>query len=105
MLYLSYLRTSFEMNNRRDAHMDTQHTRLDSAHSQHTTGNLDEAELSDLLTDEETDSSGPRYETTERIFRLLHLLTVNDCTRQAIFETLRDYYNIVESDDPIVSSP
>lgn len=85
--------------------MDTKHTRLDSAHSQQLTGNLDEAELSDLLSDEEADSSGPRYETTERIFRLLHLLTVNNnCTRQDIFERLRDYYNVSESDDPVVSS-
>ncbi len=45
-------------------------------------------------------NSSPNHESTERIFRLLHLLAANNCTRQAIFEHMRDYYKINESDDP-----
>ncbi len=86
---------------RRGMHMDAEHLRLNSAQSQHAPDNLDEPEL---LSDEETDSSGPRYEMTERIFRLLHLLVVNDCTRRTIFESLGDFYNVTETDDHIVSS-
>src|SRR6266487_5011386 len=44
----------------------------------------------------------PQNKTTERIFRLLHLLTANDCSRDDIFGRLRDYYNISEGDDPRV---
>ncbi len=84
--------------------MDTEHLRLDSAQLPHTTDNLDETQLSELLSDEETDSSGPKYKPAERIFRLLQILIVNDCTRQDIFEALRDYYNVAESDDRIVST-
>ena len=46
--------------------------------------------------------SSSLYRTTERIFRLLHLLTGSNCTKDDIFERLRDYYNIAEDDDPKV---
>ncbi len=49
--------------------MDTEHLRLDAAQLQHTTDNLDEVELSELLSDEETDSSGPKYERYSPINR------------------------------------
>ncbi len=43
-------------------------------------------------------NSSPNHESTERIFRLLHLLAANNCTRQAIFEHMRDYYKIPGKD-------
>jgi hypothetical protein len=74
--------------------LNLEHANFDSAHLPYPTSNLDETELSDLLfeaSDEQTDSGSPKYETTERIFRLLRLLALNSCTRQDIFEHLRDY--------------
>jgi predicted DNA-binding transcriptional regulator YafY len=45
-------------------------------------------------------NGSPTHESTERIFRLLQFLAANNCTRQDIFERMRDYYKINESDDP-----
>jgi len=59
---------------------------------------VDEGELSEISPDVYGDGTNPKYATTERIFRLLHLLTANDCTRQDIFERLKDHYKI--GDDP-----
>src|SRR5205807_351531 len=55
---------------------------------------LDEGELLEISPDIYTGGTSPKYEPTERIFRLLHLLTANDCTRQDIFERLKDHYKI-----------
>src|SRR5947207_91416 len=49
---------------------------------------VDEGELSEISRDVYADGTNPKYATTERIFRLLHLLTANDCMRQDIFERL-----------------
>src|SRR6266568_5017881 len=65
---------------------------------------VDEGELSEISPDVYGDGTNPKYATTERILRLLHLLTFNDCTRQDIFERLKDYYKIDESDAPKVSA-
>src|SRR5215831_6914499 len=35
----------------------------------------------------------PTYRTTERVFHLLHLLTLNERTREEIFEHLKDFYH------------
>ena len=43
---------------------------------------------------DERENSGPDYRTVERILRLLHLLSMNACTQQDIFERLRDYYPV-----------
>ncbi len=66
---------------------------------------IDEADVSRTSTELPVNNTGPRYETTERILRLLHLLTANDCSRDDIFERLKDYYRIGESDDPRVKAP
>jgi predicted DNA-binding transcriptional regulator YafY len=50
-------------------------------------------------------SKGPQNKTTERIFRLLHLLTGSNCSQDDIFGRLKDYYKIGESDDPKVKAP
>jgi len=50
--------------------------------------------------DNATANGSPNHESTERIFRLLQFLAANNCTRQAIFERMRDYYKINEGDDP-----
>jgi predicted DNA-binding transcriptional regulator YafY len=50
--------------------------------------------------DNATANSSLKHESTERIFRLLHLLAANNCTRQDIFERMRDHYKINEGDDP-----
>lgn len=57
---------------------------------------------SDIQTSSDNASvnSSPNHESTERIFRLLQFLAANNCTRQDIFERMRDYYKINESDDP-----
>jgi hypothetical protein len=71
----------------------------DSYQQAHYRYEADESELSEAAF---VGSTGPKYETTERIFRLLHLLTASDCTRQDIFERLKDHYKINESDTPKV---
>lgn len=45
------------------------------------------------------------YTSTERRFQLLYLLSLNRCSRTAIFERLKDYYNISEEDAPRVRAP
>jgi len=50
--------------------------------------------------DNATANGSPNHESTERIFRLLQFLAANNCTRQDIFERMRDYYKINEGDDP-----
>ncbi len=52
--------------------------------------------------DEEPGTTDPRYENAERILRLLYLLWGGERTRDDIFEHLKDFYNIQESDDPKV---
>jgi predicted DNA-binding transcriptional regulator YafY len=84
--------------------MDTADTPLNAAQQLQSFDQLDESELLETSPDVQFDSGGPRYETTERILRLLHLLTFNDCTRQDIFERLKDYYKIDESDGPKVGA-
>jgi predicted DNA-binding transcriptional regulator YafY len=61
-----------------------------------------EAELPESAPDEQTGGIGPKYETAERILHLLQLLTAGDCTRQDIFERMRDYYKV--TDDPRVQA-
>ncbi len=48
---------------------------------------------------------GHQNKTTERIFRLLHLLTGSNCSQDDIFGRLKDYYKIGEGDDPRVKAP
>jgi hypothetical protein len=53
-----------------------------------------------ISSDNAAANGSPSHESTERIFRLLHLLATNNCTRQDIFERMRDHYKINEGDDP-----
>lgn len=46
--------------------------------------------------DERLDTSGPKYETTERILRLLQYLTTAEYSRQELLEKMRDFYRIDE---------
>ncbi|MBE3560321.1 MAG: WYL domain-containing protein [Ktedonobacteraceae bacterium] len=43
-------------------------------------------------------AGGPRHEATERIIRLIQLLTANECTRKEIFQRLASLYKIDEED-------
>ncbi len=72
----------------------------DSYQQKHGVDELDEGKLLEISSDVYARSTNPKYAMTERIFRLLHLLTANDCTRQDIFERLKDHYKI--DDDPRV---
>lgn len=63
----------------------------------------------DFLGDDEGDEGNtkesraqPKYETTERVFRLLRLLSINECTLREIFERLQDFYHI--SDEELFSA-
>jgi len=86
--------------------MDTgDYTHLAAADQLQPLTSLAETELPETSLAEKIDSVGPRYETAERILRLLRLLTTNNCTRQDIFERLRDHYKINESDDPRAMAP
>ncbi|MFL5628531.1 MAG: helix-turn-helix transcriptional regulator [Ktedonobacteraceae bacterium] len=52
------------------------------------------------MADDEHERSSPEQRNAERILRLIHLLSVNECTQISIFERLRDYYPLdAESDD------
>ncbi|MHB8600381.1 MAG: helix-turn-helix transcriptional regulator [Ktedonobacteraceae bacterium] len=71
-----------------------------------TDGFADEQELPDNLTenkvaeesvDKRLDTSGPKYEMTERILRLLQYLTTAEYTRQELLERMKDYYQVGES--------
>ncbi len=85
--------------------MNTKETRLQSKKRASPDRDIDDADISRISSALSTNNIGPRYETTERIFRLLHLLTANDCSRDDIFEQLRDYYKIGEGDEPRVRAP
>ena len=85
--------------------MNTEDSRLQSKKRASPDRDIDEADISRISSALSTNNIGPRYETTERIFRLLHLLTANDCSRDDIFEQLRDYYKIGEGDEPRVRAP
>jgi predicted DNA-binding transcriptional regulator YafY len=85
--------------------MEREHTTSDSAQRVQAMNEFSEADTSENSFEVKANYTGPRYETTERIFRLLHLLTANDCSRDDIFGRLKDYYKIGESDDPKVKAP
>ena len=46
--------------------------------------------------DEEDGETGLKYRVVERVFRLLQLLLVKECTRPEIFERLASYYRVDE---------
>ena len=58
-----------------------------------------------MITPEEKDGEiGPKYLMVERVFHLLQLLLVNECTRLEIFEHLASYYRVDEHVTGRVSS-
>jgi hypothetical protein len=54
--------------------------------------------------DEKDGEPGLKYRVVERVFRLLQLLLVNECTRLEIFERLASYYRVDEHITGRVSS-
>ncbi len=83
--------------------LNTERTRSGSDQQLQSFGDSDKDELLETFADQRADN-GPRYETTERIMRLLQFLAANDCTRQDILKRMRDYYRIDEGDDPKVQA-
>ena len=47
-----------------------------------------------LYDDFSDDGDTPRYVNAERIVRLLYMLSANNCTREHIFERMKDFYSI-----------
>src|SRR6266480_4948954 len=58
-------------------------------------GNIDH-EDSTVASDEKDGGPGLKYTVVERVFRLLQLLLVHECTRVEIFEHLAAYYKVDE---------
>jgi WYL domain len=50
--------------------------------------------MAEIFDDDEQESNGPEQRNAERILRLIHLLSVNQCTQADIFERLSDFYPI-----------
>src|SRR6266568_9440853 len=84
--------------------MEREHTTSDSTQRDQAINEFIEADTSETPFEIKTIHTGPKYETTERIFRLLHLLTANHCSRDDIFGQLRDYYKIGEEEDSRVKA-
>ena len=80
--------------------MNTKDSHLQSSQGPPPDNDIDD--VLENLSNGRVKNKGPQNKTTERIFRLLHLLTANDCSRDDIFGRLRDYYKIGEGDDPRV---
>src|SRR6266700_4815568 len=57
-----------------------------------------ENDVSEPLDDEIEQVRGRKYTRAERRSHLLDLLSLNRCSRQVIFEHLKDYYNVSEED-------
>ncbi|TMD66313.1 MAG: WYL domain-containing protein [Chloroflexi bacterium] len=85
--------------------MNTKRTRPQATQRPVSFDELNENDVLETSSDVQVINTGPKYETTERVFRLLHLLTANDCSRDDIFERLKDYYKIGDGDDPKVKAP
>ena len=85
--------------------MNTKRTRLQATQRPVSFDELNENDVLETSSDVQVINAGPKYETTERVFRLLHLLTANDCSRDDIFGRLKDYYKIGDDDDPKVKAP
>jgi len=84
--------------------LNTKRTRLQDTQRPVSFDELNENDVLETSSDVQVINAGPKYETTERVFRLLHLLTANDCSRDDIFGRLKDYYKIGDDDDPKVKA-
>ncbi len=84
--------------------MNTKRTRLQNTQRPVSFDELNENDVLETSSDVQVINAGPKYETTERVFRLLHLLTANDCSRDDIFGRLKDNYKIGDDDDPKVKA-
>ena len=84
--------------------MNTKRTRLQATQRPVSFDELNENDVLETSSDVQVINTGPKYEATERVFRLLHLLTANDCSRDDIFGRLKDYYKIGDDDDPKVKA-
>jgi WYL domain len=85
--------------------LNTKRTRPQATQRPLSSDELNGTDILETSSDVRVANTGPKYETTERVFRLLHLLTANDCSRDDIFERLKDYYKIDDDDDPKVKAP
>jgi len=84
--------------------LNTKRTRLQNTQRPVSFDELNENDVVETSSDVQVINAGPKYETTERVFRLLHLLTANDCSRDDIFGRLKDNYKIGDDDDPKVKA-
>jgi WYL domain len=84
--------------------LNTKRTRPQDTQRSLSSDELNEADILETSSDVRVTTTGPKYEATERVFRLLHLLTANDCSRDDIFGRLKDYYKIDDDDDPKVKA-
>src|SRR5947209_9214518 len=108
MLYLAhqYIPMHFRhmvTQTQRSRDVDTEDSFIDTAQQMHSFDDFDEVDEADMPPDAQADRGDSKHETMVRRFRLLHLLFTRDCTRQEIFERLKDYYKYNELDDPRVS--
>jgi len=85
--------------------LNTKDSRFRSNQRPSSDKDIDDANVSSTSSDLPVNDIGSKNETTERFFRLLHLLTANDCSRDDIFGRLKDYYKIGDDDDPKVKAP
>lgn len=78
--------------------MDIEDSADDLSHLRSSSNFSEDTEFTEMLDEDEYESGSPEQRNAERILLLIHLLSVNDCTREDIFERLRDYYSVeVES--------
>lgn len=80
--------------------MNTEPPSPDSSGEERAREDLFEEEVPETSEEERESRIDPTYRTTERVFRLLHLLTLHECTREEVFEHLRDFYHTGEHDTP-----
>ncbi len=79
--------------------MSTERPLSDYPQPKTTVDSLDETELLEILDGgKQQNSIAPKQ--VERILHLLHLLTLNECTREDIFERLKDFYKVDASRGP-----
>lgn len=68
----------------------------------HQASSFEDDDLFTDFNDEPIDTSSPKSVNMERLLHLIHLLFANECSQQDIFERLKDYYRIDNSNDKSV---
>ncbi|MDQ2886422.1 MAG: WYL domain-containing protein [Chloroflexota bacterium] len=83
--------------------MVTSYNGMDPEQPDKTSEEFDEDSEPELPGDEVGQASSFRRDPSERRFRLFHLLSANDLTRQDIFGRMGEYYQVNDDDDRAVS--